>query len=61
MENIPLANWHAFASKANLVSYNVLSLCNGFNKLGGKKQLHFVKRKKNSKSPIEYFKFQETY
>jgi hypothetical protein len=29
--------------------------------LGGKKQLHFVKRKKNSKSPIEYFKFQETY
>ncbi len=46
MENIPLANWHAFASKANWVSYNALSLYNGSNQLGGKKQLHFVKRKK---------------
>jgi hypothetical protein len=29
--------------------------------LGGKKKMHFVKRKENSKSPIKYLKFQETY
>jgi hypothetical protein len=61
MENIPLANWHAFASKANWVSYNALSLYNGSNKLGGKKKMHFVKRKRKRKSPIKYLKFQETY
>lgn len=48
MENIPLANWHAFASKANWVSYNECSIIiQWVQQIGWEETIAFCEKKKN--------------